>query len=110
MYSSRRDLLKIALLGSSGMLTSSLAGAAPPSRPALAASVHWIDRAPPPLHAGQTFGVAWPRGAVKRRTRLAVRTAAGEPVPSQSWVNATWPDGSVKWSAHAIPPTRRRRS
>ena len=103
MYSSRRDLLKIALLGSSGMLTSSLAGAAPPSRPALAASVHWIDRSPPPLHAGQTFGVAWPRGAVKRRTRLAVRTAAGEPVPSQSWVNATWPDGSVKWSAHAIP-------
>jgi len=103
MQSSRRDVLKATLLAGSGMFVSDLAGATRPAAQALVAPVRWIDGSPPPLHAGQTFGVAWPRGAVKRRTRFAVRTGTGEPVPSQSWVSATWPDGSVKWSAHAIP-------
>ena len=25
--------------------------------------------------------------------------------PVQSWTTATWPDGSIKWSAHAIGPS-----
>ena len=55
------------------------------------------------MHSGQTFGVAWPRGTIKRDTPLTVLDGAGKPVPSQGWITATWPDGSVKWTAHAIP-------
>jgi hypothetical protein len=29
--------------------------------------------------------------------------ADGATLPLQSWVLATWPDGSVKWSGHAVP-------
>ncbi|GAA2372985.1 Tat pathway signal sequence domain protein [Nonomuraea africana] len=59
--------------------------------------LHWLEG---PRRQGVTWGVPWPRGAVR----------AGEPfgladgTPVQSWVTATWPDGSVKWSAHAIGP------
>ncbi|PZD94513.1 hypothetical protein DNH61_18785 [Paenibacillus sambharensis] len=46
---------------------------------------------------------------MKREDQLALREAAGEegtasngaPLPMQSWPLAYWPDGSVKWTAHA---------
>jgi len=102
MHPSRRDALRAALLGGGTLLVPKMAMAVP--APAFApATVRWIDGAPPVLHAGQTFGAAWPRGMLKRETKLAVRTAANETVPSQSWITATWPDGSIKWSAHAVP-------
>jgi hypothetical protein len=56
----------------------------------------WLTR---PRPTGVTWGVPWPRGAVAAGTPFALG-----PVPVQSWVTATWPDGSVKWSAHAIAP------
>jgi catechol 2,3-dioxygenase-like lactoylglutathione lyase family enzyme len=34
---------------------------------------------------------------------MALRDAAGRSIPVQSWVTAYWPDGSVKWTAHAVP-------
>jgi hypothetical protein len=53
------------------------------------------------MDLGQTL--AWPgRAALPRNTGFAVR-ANGTPIPAQSWVTATWPDGSVKWTAHALP-------
>jgi hypothetical protein len=51
--------------------------------------------------------VPWPRGTVHSGQPFALRTVDAEPVPVQSWVTATWPDGSVKWSAHAIAPQAR---
>ncbi|MEV0308856.1 hypothetical protein B0I32_13048 [Nonomuraea fuscirosea] len=60
--------------------------------------LRWLDR---PGDQGVTWGVPWPRGAVERDTPFALSDAEGRPVPVQSWVTATWPDGSVKWSAHA---------
>ncbi|MFI5913235.1 hypothetical protein [Dactylosporangium sp. NPDC051541] len=51
-----------------------------------------------PHTAGVTCGVPWPRGTVPAGSPFAAS------VPVQSWVTATWPDGSVKWSAHAFAP------
>ncbi|KAB8195130.1 Tat pathway signal sequence domain protein [Nonomuraea phyllanthi] len=62
-------------------------------------ALHWLDR---PGEEGVTWGVPWPRGAVGRDAPFALADAEGREVPVQSWVTATWPDGSVKWSAHAI--------
>ncbi|MFI6511503.1 Tat pathway signal sequence domain protein [Streptosporangium sp. NPDC050855] len=59
--------------------------------------VRWLDG---PRRQGVTWGVPWPRGTVAAGTGFALRDGT----PVQSWVTATWPDGSVKWSAHAIGP------
>ncbi len=96
----RRDMLRASLMGSAAALIPSAARAAstmPRSTP-----VRWIDGEAPRLSLGQTFGVPWPRGAVKPGAPLAVR-GDGKPLPSQHWTLATWPDGSLKWSAHALP-------
>ncbi|MEU4516472.1 Tat pathway signal sequence domain protein [Nonomuraea wenchangensis] len=61
-------------------------------------ALRWLDR---PGDQGVTWGVPWPRGTVARGTPFALSDDAGREVPVQSWVSATWPDGSVKWSAHA---------
>jgi hypothetical protein len=54
------------------------------------------------MDLGHSFGVAWPRGAVSRRSGFSL-AAHGSPIPAQSWPTAYWPDGSVKWTAHALP-------
>ncbi|MGW0803756.1 exo-rhamnogalacturonan lyase family protein [Nonomuraea sp. NPDC002799] len=67
--------------------------------------LRWLDR---PGEQGVTWGVPWPRGTVAKDTPFGLADAGGREVPVQSWVTATWPDGSVKWTAHAIgarPPT-----
>ena len=65
--------------------------------------LRWIDDAPP---AGGTRGVTWgaplPRGVVRDAAALRVRVSGGDPVPSQLWPLATWPDGSLKWVGAAI--------
>ena len=97
----RRETLKIALLGGASSMLPIRAAAAPAStfQPA---PIRWIDGAAPAMQIGQTFGVAWPRGVLERDTPLAVRTIDGATVPAQTWTTATWPDGSIKWSAHAV--------
>ena len=63
----------------------------------------WLTR---PRDQGTTWGVPWPRGTVATDTPFALRVGADASAPIatavQSWVTATWPDGSVKWSAHAV--------
>ncbi|WP_347302618.1 Tat pathway signal sequence domain protein [Croceibacterium sp. TMG7-5b_MA50] len=66
-------------------------------------ALRWLDGAPPATHEGVTTGAAWPRGTVTARSSFAATAADGSAVPVQSWVTATWPDGSVKWTAHAFP-------
>ncbi|QSB15817.1 hypothetical protein JQS43_05625 [Natronosporangium hydrolyticum] len=68
----------------------------------LPTTVHWLGQP----GGGVTWGVPWPRGTVSAGTPFAVRAGgvAGPLVASQSWTTATWPDGSVKWSAHALGP------
>lgn len=100
MVLTRRRVIQSALLAAAASPTA--LRAAPANVKVGEAPVGWIDRAAPATHYGQTFGIAWPKGMVSKKTRLAVRAGA-EPVASQSWPTAWWPDGSVKWTAHAIP-------
>ncbi|HEX8301007.1 Tat pathway signal sequence domain protein [Sphingomonas sp.] len=67
-----------------------------PSPPPLTKAI-WLDAAAPAFTEGMTFGVPWPRGAVSARATFAM-----EDLPVQSWPIAYWPDGSLKWSAHAV--------
>ncbi|GIF41798.1 exo-rhamnogalacturonan lyase family protein [Actinoplanes xinjiangensis] len=63
----------------------------------------WLEEITPGvLAAGTTFGVPWPKGTVDRDQTFALSTADGTPVPVQTWATGFWPDGSLKWSAHAI--------
>ena len=64
------------------------------------AAMSWLDGRPT-VSAGVTWGVPWKRGELDRNTPLALRGSDGSNVPLQSWPTAYWPDGSVKWTAHA---------
>lgn len=101
---SRRDSLRLGLLGGAvALLPASARAVAVRGGPLPQTPVRWIDDAAPSLSLGQTFGVPWPRGALKGRKALTMRDADGKAVPSQHWTLATWPDGSTKWTAHALP-------
>jgi len=82
------------------------AGAATPAETLLAepaaVPLRWLDGGAPPALVGATWGVPWPRGTLARGQELSLATAAGTAVPVQSWPTGFWPDGSVKWTAHAI--------
>ncbi|KAF1940232.1 hypothetical protein EJ02DRAFT_406871 [Clathrospora elynae] len=60
--------------------------------------VKWIDGTPEYL-AGTTFGIPWPRG--QHLANATTFTASGD-AQLQSWVTAYWPDGSLKWTGHAL--------
>jgi len=66
-------------------------------------SAHWLDNAAPAAFAGATWGMPWPRGKHRESTRFALRAKNGKLLPLQSWPTAYWPDGSLKWTAHAVP-------
>ncbi|NYI03944.1 exo-rhamnogalacturonan lyase family protein [Allostreptomyces psammosilenae] len=65
--------------------------------------LRWLEGGTPAeLAAGTTWGVPWPRGAFAPDQEFSLTTASGERVPVQSWPTGWWPDGSVKWTAHAV--------
>ncbi|MET7697322.1 hypothetical protein [Streptomyces sp. NPDC005485] len=66
--------------------------------------LHWLEGSAPAAHAGTTWGVPWARGTHQPDRTFRLTTASGDDVPVQSWVTGHWPDGSVKWTAHAIAP------
>jgi len=51
---------------------------------------------------GVTWGVPWEKGALKKNEDLILENENGELIPVQSWPLAYWPDGSIKWTGHAI--------
>jgi len=66
-------------------------------------SLRWLEGGVPPMIPGTSWGMPWPRGRHGRDTNFALRTGNGEAVPVQTRPLAYWPDGSLKWTAHAIP-------
>lgn len=68
-----------------------------------AAPVRWLDGKAPAAAPGTTWGVSWASGRCPADMALALFDAQGRAVPVQSWPLATWPDGSLKWTAHALP-------
>ncbi|AEI44150.1 hypothetical protein [Paenibacillus mucilaginosus] len=61
----------------------------------------WLGEAPLGP-AAVTWGVPWKAGELKREEPLRLVSASGMPLPVQSWPKAYYPDGSVKWTAHAV--------
>jgi hypothetical protein len=66
--------------------------------------VRWLDDRAPAIAQGITWGTPWPRGKQKAGRAFALRDRANKLLPLQSWALAYWPDGSLKWSAHALAP------
>jgi hypothetical protein len=73
----------------------------PAQLPDGAVPLRWLEGAPAATGPGATFGVPWARGRVRPGTTFAVKSD-GADVPVQTWPTAFWPDGSLKWTAHAI--------
>lgn len=85
--------------------TAAAAGAATATAaPADPLALRWLDGAAPALHAGITWGLPWARGQVQHGQALVLRDAQGQAYPLQTWPLAYWPDGSMKWTGHAIAP------
>ena len=82
------------------LIASILSGAHAAEAPGV--KVDWLDHASPATPTGISFGVPWPRGAVQKGESLHIVNARGESMPAQTWSLAYWPDGSLKWTGHAI--------
>src|SRR5579875_2170543 len=76
-------------------------GRAPAASPLTPVALHWLDAAAPDQPQGVSWGVPWPRGAVKPGTAFQLADAGGHPLPVQTWPLAYWPDGSLKWTGNA---------
>ncbi|GAA1848757.1 Tat pathway signal sequence domain protein [Myceligenerans crystallogenes] len=105
---SRRTVLTTAIAAGAGAMIAPRVASAVPAMPALVPTghdpvdLHWLEGGTPAeLAGGATWGVPWPRGACTGDQRFAL-TTGGAGVPVQSWTTAWWPDGSAKWTAHAI--------
>ncbi|MHC1481677.1 exo-rhamnogalacturonan lyase family protein [Frateuria aurantia] len=68
--------------------------------------VDWLEPLTTQPLAGVSWGLPWPQGAVPAGTGFVVASDNGTEQPLQSWPLAYWPDGSLKWSGHALPPSR----
>ncbi len=73
-----------------------------PQGSAKSVPLNWLDRATPSVNAGASFGVPWPKGMLQKNAAFALAAGDGKRVPVQSWPLAYWPDGSLKWTGHAI--------
>ncbi|MBV7534868.1 YesU family protein [Duganella sp. sic0402] len=109
----RRQFFKLAALltggaaglGEGGAATAASAAAGAGAEPAPYQSsgettLHWLEGAPSSFK-GTTWGVPWPQGRVPGDAAFALGPGGGA---VQSWPLAYWPDGTLKWSAHALPP------
>ncbi len=68
------------------------------------AQLHWLKHDTARDAVGTTWGTPWPQGAVEPESEFTLSPESGQPLPVQSWPLAYWPDGSLKWSGHAIAP------
>lgn len=66
-----------------------------------AVKLNWLD-VPPAATQGVSWGTPWPKGAMQRDASFKLTDAKGNGVAVQSWPLAYWPDGSLKWTGHAI--------
>ncbi|WP_245598640.1 exo-rhamnogalacturonan lyase family protein [Glycomyces arizonensis] len=73
-------------------------GAAPES-----VDLVWLEGAPPES-PGSTWGVPWGQGTFPGDQQFKMVDDSGATVPLQTWPLAYWPDGSLKWTGHAIGP------
>jgi hypothetical protein len=70
-------------------------------------AIHWLDAQPPAAPVGVQWGTPWPRGALSKNElpQLTLTAGSQSAIPTQTWPLAYWPDGSIKWTGHAITVT-----
>ncbi|MGL1957259.1 MAG: hypothetical protein OCD00_08085 [Colwellia sp.] len=68
-----------------------------------AGSLSWLEGQEPKEKVGTTWGKSWQKGELAAKKPLRLINEQGKNIPLQSWPTAYWPDGSVKWTAHAVP-------
>ncbi|MFE6187825.1 Tat pathway signal sequence domain protein [Streptomyces sp. NPDC056465] len=106
----RRTLLKAATAAGAAAQFSWSPGATPASAAPGAeptadpVALTWLESGGLGAAPGTTVGVPWPKGRYPKDQTFALSTEDGKDVPVQSWTTATWPDGSAKWTAHAVGP------
>ncbi|RZT10323.1 hypothetical protein SAMN05216319_1220 [Duganella sp. CF402] len=113
----RRQFFKLAALLTGGATAVGVDAGETPATSGLqqetedgATLLHWLEGTPSSFK-GATWGVPWPQGRVPGDASFALRRAeapqrdAGDALAVQSWPLAYWPDGTLKWSAHALPPS-----
>ena len=88
-------------LSSSAAAGVSLAARAGVAAQDAAVSIDWLERTPPAVAAGVSWGVPWARGRVRKDQAFALTAADGTLLPLETWPLAYWPDGSLKWSGFA---------
>ncbi|MDQ8184024.1 hypothetical protein [Pelagicoccus sp. SDUM812002] len=71
--------------------------------PTGARSISWLDGDAPRVQSGSMWGLPWPQGELFKNEPVKLENDSGKSIPVQTWATAFWPDGSVKWTAHAIP-------
>ncbi|HZC26572.1 MAG TPA: Tat pathway signal sequence domain protein, partial [Actinopolymorphaceae bacterium] len=69
---------------------------------AVKADLRWLEGDAPAELAGTTWGVPWPKGSLPADQEFSLEAADGTAVAVQTWPIGYWPDGSLKWSAHAM--------
>ena len=109
---SRREFLKKtnATVATLPFITSSIADeeGSVPEQVQDGAPVRWLDNQAPSAFCGTTWGMPWPQGMYAKDTTFSLTAENGSVVPVQSWPLGYWPDGSLKWTAHAIPGNAQR--
>ncbi|MEU9406523.1 Tat pathway signal sequence domain protein [Streptomyces sp. NPDC048281] len=105
----RRSLLKAAAVaGAAAQFSWALgtkdAQAAPGAGAADAdpVTLDWLEDGGLGAAPGSTVGVPWPMGAFQEDQTFALTDETGKDVAVQTWPLAYWPDGSLKWTAHAV--------
>ncbi|WP_201017031.1 exo-rhamnogalacturonan lyase family protein [Pseudomonas cichorii] len=99
----RRSFMRVgaALTGSAPFIGSALA--AQPA-PKAEARLGWLGKQTPASFSGVTWGTPWPWGQVAAGSQFQIHGSDGSAPSLQSWPLAYWPDGSLKWTAHAMGP------
>jgi len=98
-----------AVLGAATLEAAPHSGSSPvfsTPNPGVGAWVRWLDEQPSAIAQGVTWGTPWPRGRQHETRNFALRGADQKLQALQSWPLAYWPDGSLKWTAHALAPRK----
>ena len=100
---SRRNFLAGASVAAAAvaLVPGRTASAAPSAQAADGVDLHWLD-GKPTATTGATWGVPWPKGQLPKDSTFALQTDDGNAVAVQSWPLAHWPDGTLKWTGHAV--------
>lgn len=64
--------------------------------------LRWLE-GQPKYPCGVTWGVPWKQGELNRENikKLSLYNSKGESICTETWPQAFWPDGSIKWTGHS---------